>query len=410
MRFGVDTYREIADSLVRNRRRSILTGFGIFWGLFMLLGLIGGGKGVRQLLNSNFEGFASNSIVMISQKTTKPFNGMKEGRPWSLNLRDIKRLQVMVPELEVVTGSILAYAWTAVFNAHSSNVNIRGIGPEYSNVEAPQLKYGRYINNVDVLNCRKVCVIGKRIYNELFPEGGDPCGRTIRIGSIFFQIVGVDFSSGAINVGGEASSAASIPISVAQQLLGRGEAVDCICIVGKSGIKMKSLEPRIRMLLARQHNFDPADEPAVLLLNMEDIFNMMDTLFRGVNFLIWLVGLGTLLAGAIGVSNITMVTVKERTTEIGIRRAIGATPNDILSQIIMESIALTVIAGSAGIVFSVFLLDALEKLVQGAACFQINFGTAILALCLLAVLGIVAGMAPAYRAMKIKPVDAMRDE
>lgn len=410
MRIGIDTFREIADSLVRNRRRSFLTGFGIFWGLFMLLVLVGGGKGVDQLLSANFEGFASNSIIIVSQRTTKPYKGMKENRYWSLTRRDIDRLKACVPELETVTGTIFAYGWTAVHNAHSSTANVRGLDPQYVNVETPQLKYGRYINEVDVLNRRKVCVIGKRIYNELFPEGGDPCGSVIQIGPLFFQIVGVDFSSGAINVGGNASSAASIPISVAQQLLGRGETVDCVCIVGKSGVKMKSLEPRLRMLLGRQHNFDPADEPAALLLNMEQIFNMMDTLFRGVNFLIWLVGLGTLLAGAIGVSNIMMVTVKERTVEIGIRRAIGATPGDILSQIILESISLTLIAGSAGIVISVLILNVLDMIPQVEASFQIGFGTAMMALCLLALLGILAGLAPAYRAMKIKPVDAMRDE
>ena len=173
---------------------------------------------------------------------------------------------------------------------------------------------------------------------------------------------------------------------------------------------MTSLESRIREVMARQHLFDPNDEPALLLLNLEQIFTMVDTLFRGVNFLIWLVGLGTLLAGAIGVSNIMMVTVKERTIEIGIRRAIGATPRDILSQIIWESISLTVLAGAAGIVFSVLMLNMTELITQNQAAFQINFGTAILALSLLALLGILAGLAPAFRAMNIKPVDAMRDE
>ena len=410
MRIGPDTYREIADSLVRNKSRSLLTGFGIFWGLFMLLFLVGGGKGLKQMLSSNFEGFASNSIIMVSQNTSLPYKGLGEGRYWSLDNRDIERLKTMVPEIETVTGQIAGWGWNAVRGANSFSANLKGIRADYALIEAPQLKYGRYINDIDVLNMRKVCVIGKRVYQELFPEGGDPCGTFLQVGSVYFQIVGVDYSSGSININGSARRSVTIPISVAQQLMGRGDKVDIICIIGKSGVKMTGLEPRLREVMGRRHNFDPKDEPAMLLLNLEQIFTMVDSLFRGVSFLIWLVGLGTLLAGAIGVSNIMMVTVKERTTEIGIRRAIGATPRDILSQIIQESVALTVLAGSAGIVFSVLMLNLTEIMTQHQASFQISFGTAVLALALLGLLGMLAGLAPAYRAMRIKPVDAMRDE
>ena len=410
MRLDIDSFREIADSLVRNRSRSLLTGFGIFWGLFMLLFLIGGGKGLKEMLAENFEGFASNSVILVSQETSVPYKGLKEGRYWSLKTTDIDRLKLMIPELDVVTGQIAAWGWSAVREGNSFSANVKGVNADYAKIEAPQLKYGRYINEVDVLKNRKVCVIGKRVYQELFPEGGDPCGTFLQVGSVYFQIVGLDVSSGNININGNATSAVTIPITIAQQLLGRGDTVDIICATGKSGVKMTSLEPRIREVMARQHLFDPNDEPALLLLNLEQIFTMVDTLFRGVNFLIWLVGLGTLLAGAIGVSNIMMVTVKERTIEIGIRRAIGATPRDILSQIIWESISLTVLAGAAGIVFSVLMLNMTELITQNQAAFQINFGTAILALSLLALLGILAGLAPAFRAMNIKPVDAMRDE
>lgn len=410
MRLDIDSFREIADSLVRNKSRSLLTGFGIFWGLFMLLFLVGGGKGLKEMLAENFEGFASNSIIMVSQETSVPYKGLQEGRYWSLKTGDLDRLKLMIPELDVVTGQIAAWGWSAVREGNSFSANVKGVNADYAKIEAPQMKYGRYINEVDVLKNRKVCVIGKRVYQELFPEGGDPCGTFLQVGSVYFQIVGLDVSSGSININGNATSAVTIPISIAQQLLGRGDTVDIICATGKSGVKMTSLEARIREVMARQHLFDPKDEPALLLLNLEQIFTMVDTLFRGVNFLIWLVGLGTLLAGAIGVSNIMMVTVKERTIEIGIRRAIGATPKDILSQIIWESISLTVLAGAAGIVFSVLMLNMTEIITKHQAAFQINFGTAILALSLLALLGILAGLAPAFRAMNIKPVDAMRDE
>lgn len=410
MRFDIDTYKEIADSLLRNKSRSLLTGFGIFWGLFMLLFLIGGGNGVKNLLVKNFEGFASNAVIMVSQNTSLPYKGLPEGRYWSPKAVDIERLKNMVPELDIVTGQISAWGQTAINEGQSSNVTVKGVSADYVGIETPRLKYGRYINEVDVLQERKVCVIGKRVYQELFPEGGDPCGKFIQVGPVFFQVVGVDYSSGDISINGNATTSAIIPISLAQKLYYRGDNIDLVCCTAKPGIKVSDLSDRIQGIFARQHNFDPKDDQAMIQLNTQEIFTMMDSLFRGVSFLIWLVGLGTLLAGAIGVSNIMMVTVKERTTEIGIRRAIGATPKNILSQIISESISLTIMAGTAGIVFSVLLLRLLEMITKDQTSFQISFWTAIVAALLLTVMGAAAGLAPALRAMKIKPVDAMRDE
>ena len=410
MRFDIDTFREIGDSLMRNKRRSLLTGFGVFWGLFMLLFLIGGGNGLKQMLSANFEGFATNTVIIVSSNTSKPYKGLKEGRYWNLNNNDIERLRQMVPELDVIAPIISTWGSSVVYDANTSSCGIKGVNPDYGKIETVQLKYGRYINQVDVEQERKVCVIGKRIYNELFPDGGDPCGCYVQVGSIYMQVVGVDFNSGNLSINGQTSQTLVMPISVAAKLYHRGNQVDLICATGKDGIKMSSMETRLREVMARAHDFDPTDDQAMMILNTEQIFSIVDNLFRGLNFLIWLVGLGTLLAGAIGVSNIMMVTVKERTTEIGIRRAIGAMPGEVLSQILMESVALTLMAGCAGIVFSVFMLSGLEAITQHQAVFQINFGTAIAAALLLSVLGIVAGLAPALRAMHVKPVEAMRDE
>lgn len=409
-RLDIDTFREIGDSLFRNKRRTLLTGFGIFWGLFMLLFLVGGGNGLKQMLSMNFEGFATNTIVIVSSNTSKPWKGMKEGRYWQLDRKDVERLRTLVPELDVVAPQVSNWGQTATYKGNSSSVSIKGISGDYHKVEAPVLKYGRTISEADVEQERKVCVIGKRVYNDLFPEGDDPCGRYIQVGSVFLRIIGVDYSSGNISINGSASESVMMPFSVAAQLYKRGNTVDIICMTGRKGVKMSTLEGRIRSILSREHLFDPTDDQAVMVLNTEQIFSIVDNLFRGVNFLIWLVGIGTLLAGAVGVSNIMMVTVRERTVEIGIRRAIGAVPRDILSQIIWESVALTLAAGSTGIVFSVLILNVVEALTKHQAAFQISFWTAILAALLLSVLGVLAGLAPALRAMKIKPVDAMRDE
>ena len=414
MRFDLDSYREIADSLTRNRSRSLLTGFGVFWGIFMLLFLIGGGKGLKQLVTSNFEGFATNTTIMFSSNTTKPWQGYKQGRYWNLTFTDIERMKMMVPELETVTPVISSWGQTALNGTNSFNANVKGVFADYVKIEEPRIYYGRYINESDVAQERKVCVIGRRVYESLFPEGGDPCGSFIKVGPVYYQVVGVDYSSGNMSVNGSADQAVVIPLTVSQKLYHRGNNIDLLCVTGRSGVSMSSMEERMRQILARQHSFDPTDKQAVFMINTEQMFSLMDNLFTGLDFLIWLVGLGTILAGIIGVSNIMMVTVRERTTEIGIRRAIGATPRDILSQIIFESIALTLVAGSLGIVFSVQVLRLTQTIVNSmpnmSGEFQISFWTAIAAALLLTVLGVVAGLAPASRAMAIKPVDAMRDE
>ena len=415
MRVDVDSFREIADSLVRNKSRSLLTGFGVFWGIFMLLFLTGGGQGLKQMISSNFEGFATNTDILISSLTSMPWKGFKEGRYWQLTYTDVERLKRMMPELATVTPLISSGRQTAVYGTNNSSVNVKGVNADYVKIEEPRILYGRYLNETDIQQERKVCVIGKRVYNELFPDGGDPCGTFIKVGSVYYQIVGVDLNNGNISINGRASEAVSIPLPVAQKLLNRGQNVDIICTAAYSGIRMSDLEPRMRQIISQQHSFDPTDKQALVMVNTEQMFSLVDNLFTGLNFLIWLVGLGTILAGVIGVSNIMMVTVKERTTEIGIRRAIGATPRDILSQIILESISLTLVAGSFGIVFAVQLLRLLETIVKmnpdnPAASFQIGFWTAVVAALLLTALGVVAGLAPASRAMAIKPVDAMRDE
>lgn len=410
MRFDIDSYKEVFDTLTRNKSRSLLTGFGVFWGLFMLLFMLGGGQGVKAKLMSNFEGFATNSTFIFASETTKPYKGMQEGRTWNLTNKDIERLKIMVPELEVVTPTIAVWGGNAVNGELTASCSIKGVRTEYSRIEVPNLRYGRYINAVDEASARKVCVIGKKIYETLFPDGGDPCGTFIQVGSSYYQIVGVDTNSGNISINGSADETVSIPLTLAQQIYHRGDNVDLICMIGKDGVKMSSLEQRIRKIVAREHLFDETDKPAVYVLNAEEIFTLVDNIFRGVDMLIWLIGLGTLLAGAIGVSNIMMVTVKERTVEIGIRRAIGATPSDILGQIMTESVLLTMVSGLSSIVFTVGILAAVEAGVNDGTPFQISFGLAVGAALLLTVLGLAAGLAPAMRAMHIKPVDAMRDE
>ncbi|WP_308230307.1 ABC transporter permease [uncultured Prevotella sp.] len=409
-----DSFSEILNVLTRNKSRTFLTGFGVFWGVFMLVGLVGGGDGLKEILNNNLAGFATNSAVVWAQPTTKPYHGFRKGRQWTLNYDDIKRLRAHVPELDVITPTISRWGANATHDDRSASGIIKGVLPEMQKVSEPKMMYGRYINQMDISQGRKVCVIGKQVYKSLFPKGGDPCGDVIRIDSVYFSVVGVNYSDGNMNVNGNDQQAVFLPLSLVQQIYNRGHSVDIICVTGKPGVVMSDITDKIRHVIAKAHDVAPDDEKGVMVFNTEMMFSMVDNMFRGINMLIWLVGIGTLLAGAIGVSNIMMVTVRERTVEIGIRRAIGATPLNILSQIIQESILLTSIAGMSGILFVVLVLQGLEmaNTTDGvaAAHFQISFWTAIGAVVLLSVLGVLAGLAPALRAMSIKPVDAMRDE
>ncbi len=417
MRIDIDSYREVLDTLTRNKSRSFLTGFGVFWGVFMLVALMGGGQGLKEMLEKNFDGFAQNTVIVWGQQTSKAYKGFRKGRWWSMDYKDIDRLKQRVPELDVVAPVLFA-PWgksnTAYYKDQKTTPRIQGTTPEYARAIAPKLYYGRYINEMDIAEHRKVCVIGKKIYKELFKEGGDPCGKSIRIDSTYYEVIGVDYAAASMNINGRAEEKVTLPLTLMQQTYNRGNQVDMIVATGHRGVVMSRLTDRIRASVTMAHFVDPTDEQGAMVFNTEVLFQMLDNLFKGVNFLIWLVGLGTLLAGAIGVSNIMMVTVRERTTEIGIRRAIGATPKMILSQIISESIVLTLVAGMSGILFGVLILHMLEMgntedgIIQ--THFQIGFWTAIFAAVMVSAMGVLAGLAPAARAMSIKPVDAMRDE
>ncbi len=418
MRIDIDSYREVLDTLTRNKSRSFLTGFGVFWGVFMLVALMGGGQGLKEMLNKNFEGFAQNTTFIWAQQTSKPYKGFRKGRWWAMDYKDIERLRQRVPELDAV-APVLYGTWgmsnTAYYGEQKTQPRIQGVTPDFADIVAPRMYYGRYINEMDLRQHRKVCVLGKKIYKDLFKEGGDPCGKSIRIDSTYYQVIGVDYNaSGSMNFNGRAEEKITLPLTLVQQTYNRGNEVDMIAVTGRKGVVMSRLASRIRETVARAHYIAPQDEQGVMVFNTEVLFQLLDSLFRGVNFLIWLVGLGTLLAGAIGVSNIMMVTVRERTTEIGIRRAIGATPRMVLSQIISESIVLTQVAGMSGILLGVLILQMLElgNTEDGivTAHFQVGFWTAISAALAVSLMGVLAGLAPAARAMSIKPVDAMRDE
>ena len=408
MRIDIDTCEEILITITRNKTRSLLTAFGVFWGIFMLVALIGGGQGMQEELKSQFEGFATNSGFIAAQKTSEAYKGFRKGRWWDLEMEDVDRVR-NVDGVALATPSIALWGQVAVYGDNKYDCSVKGLYPEYEQIEHQEMTYGRFINDVDIKESRKVCVIGKRVYESLFKPGEDPCGKYVRVNGIYYRVIGMCSSEGNVNIQGQASEAITLPFSTMQQTYNLGKKLHVVCFIMKPGVKVKDVQPEVERLVKAAHYIAPDDKQAVMLLNAEAMFSMI-----GVRFLIWMVGLGTLFAGAIGVSNIMMVTVKERTTEIGIRRAIGARPKDILQQILSESMVLTTIAGMAGISFAVFVLQILEKAANDPGVikthYQVSFGLAIGTCILLIALGVLAGLAPAYRAMAIKPIEAIRDE
>ncbi|MBQ6965370.1 MAG: ABC transporter permease [Bacteroidaceae bacterium] len=414
LRIDRDQWEEIFDSLSRNKTRTFLTAFGIFWGVFMLVLLMGGGQGLQSMLATNFAGFANNSGFMMANVTSEAYKGFQKGRYWNIETTDLPLIRSCVPELDIISPSLSNWGSTATFEDKKSSVSVKGEYPNASLIEDPKIRAGRGLNDVDVQQGRKVCVIGKRIVEELFKSDEKALGNKIAIDGIYYQVVGISGKSeGGISIGGNATTTVHIPYTTMQSAYNRGNRVDILCLTAREGYKMSDLQQKVEAVLKRKHLIHPDDTQAVVKVNAEAIFSMIDNLFKGVSILVWMIGLGTLFAGAIGVSNIMVVTVKERTTEIGIRRAIGATPTDILSMIMSESIVLTLIAGMSGIVFAVLILQVVENSVQAetpGAVFQITFAIAIGAALMLATLGVLAGLAPTLRAMQIKPVDAMREE
>ena len=412
--FDRDQWEEIFDSLSRNKTRTFLTAFGIFWGVFMLVLLMGGGQGLQSMLATNFAGFANNSGFIMANSTSEAYKGFKKGRKWQIETADLPLIRSSVPEIDILSPMLGSWGNTATYSNNKSNVSVQGKYPDADLIDDPKIKQGRGLNDVDVQQQRKVCVVGTRIVEELFTKGEDPLGKFIAVNGIYYQIVGVSNESGnGISIGGNATTTVHIPYTTMQNAYNRGNDIDILCLTAREGYKMSDIQKKVERVLKRKHLIHPDDTQAVVKVNAEAIFSMVDNLFAGVSILVWMIGLGTLFAGAIGVSNIMVVTVKERTTEIGIRRAIGATPNDILAMIMSESIVLTLIAGMSGIVFAVLILQVVEQSVQAdtpGAVFQITFAIAVGAALMLTTLGVLAGLAPTLRAMQIKPVDAMRED
>ena len=419
MIFDRDRWIEIWVTITRNKTRSLLTCFGVFWGILMLVILLGAGAGLKNAVLGETEGVATNSVFFFSDRTSIPYKGFNKGRSWNIRNRDIEAIRRDVEGVDQVAPMIFGASGdkNVVFGVNSGTYQVKGVTPAYFQIEVQNLLYGRLLNEIDERERRKVCTIGESVNDALF-HGNDPCGKYIRVNGLYYQVVGVTKSrSQAVNIGGRSDESVCIPFNTLQQSMHLGDIVYFFGVSIFPTEDIGAIITHIKQILFAQNEIAPDDPQAVAVINIAEMFQTFNLLFTGIDVLIWIVGMGTLLAGIIGVSNIMMVTVKERTKEIGVRRALGAKPFDIISQVMSESLLLTAMAGLLGLSAGVFLLDFINRLLLAMPSDEIiikdpsvNIQTAVIATVILLVCGLLAGLIPAWRAMQIKAIDALRDE
>ncbi len=421
--FDLDRWQEIWETITKNRMRSFLTAFGVFWGIFMLVVMSGSGNGLQNGISNGIKSVATNSVFYWTNNTTEPYKGFRKGRAWSMRSKDIEIIKSKVPEVEVVSPMLFGGSRSpknTIRGEKSGSYNVKGLNPDYTKIDKPDIVYGRYINAIDIEQKRKAVVIGYKVYEDLYKIGENPIATTIKVNGIYYTVIGVVKGNSHMNINGPVNQSIMLPYTTMQLAYNMGDQVHVLAITSKKSVSVSSLEDRIKNIIKKEHDISPTDPDAVSGFNLERQFNMFANLFLGIKVLIMIVGFGTLFAGVVGVSNIMMVTVRERTQEIGIRRALGATPMNILSQIMMESLVLTLIAGIAGLSFGVFILNIVDTILSSQtadpnnpAFFinpQVSFDLAITALIVLIIAGLFAGMIPARKALRIKAIDALRDE
>lgn len=416
--FDIDKWQEIWHTVAANKMRSIMTGFGVFWGIFILVILIGMGNSLEGGILKNVEGFAPNSCFFFTNQTSEPYKGFRKGRNWNMNNKDIEIIKQRSKLLQHLSPMLFggSSAKNVVIGRKSTSAQVVGVYPSHFQIQTQTVLAGRLFNDLDTKDDRKVALIGKKVCEELFGNVNDAVGQYIRVNGIYFQVIGVIRPKSRAQIGSDAESSVYIPFTTMQKAFNQGDIIHFMGATVKPGYPASALEDEIKTILKSNHDIAPNDEKAIRSFNIEKEFEMFNILFMGIGALMWVVGLGSLFSGIVGVSNIMLVTVRERTREIGVRRALGAKPITILIQIMSESFILTFIAGFAGLVLGLSILELISAGIRSATeevLFIppfISFWTALASMIILVCSGLFAGFIPALRALKIKAIDAIRDE
>jgi len=410
--FDTDTWQEIYSSIRKNKTRTAITIIGVMWGIFLLVVLLGAAKGVENNFNRLFGDFATNSVFVWAQQTSKPFKGFQEGKSLTLKMSDLESIKKEIPGLEFVVPRLQDQA-LAVNDFKSGRFGVFGDYPELDEVQKMDMVYGRFINHNDIIEKKKVCVIEEEIYKQLFDKDVQPIGTYIKINNINYKVIGM-YKKGQIGSGGPQGNI-HIPFTTFQQVYNRGEDVGWMMITGKPGFDITQIEADVKLLLKNLHKVHPEDDRAFGSFNLGKEIAKVTGFLTGMQFLTWFVGIATLIAGVFAIGNILLITVKERTKEIGIRRALGAKPWEIKRQIILESVFLTSIAGSLGIISGGIVLMIIDVTLgkgdePALTNPTVDIPVILIAAATLIILGTLIGLIPAHTAVSIRPIEALREE
>ncbi|MDH3650705.1 MAG: ABC transporter permease [Saprospiraceae bacterium] len=412
--FDYDKWQEIFGSIRKHKQRTFLTGLGVFWGIFMLVILMGSGKGLENGVMTQIGDRATNSLYVWTSNTSIPYAGLQAGRRIRLQDSDVAAIQrqfgdqieYLAPRIFVPTGEISRMG-------RSSSFDVSGEAPEYLHIQPIKVREGRFINPLDMNERRKVIVIGEYVEELLF-EDEVAIGQYLNVQGVEYLIIGVFYSTEGGEDGAEQEKSIIMPFSTAQQVTNNMGRVGWFICTASPGVKVSTLEDQVKTMLRTRLKVHPDDDQGIRSFNMEEQFAQVSGLFIGIRILVWIVGIGSLLAGIIGVGNIMIIIVKDRTREIGVRKALGATPWSIISMVLMESIFITTIAGYIGLLVSTGIIWILGTLVgSGGEYFanpEVDFSVGIGALLILIFAGALTGLLPALQAANVNPVEALKDE
>lgn len=405
----VEIWQEISSTISKNKLRTILTGFSVAWGIFILMILLGTGKGLENGVNKQFGKDAVNSLWFNGGKTANAYQGIQPGKDIKFTNEDFNFLKQKLINYESISSRLNLWGISQInYKKNYGSFSIRGCNPGMLMSEKVNIIKGRFVNEIDVKESRKVACVGHMLVKELF-KTEDPMGKEIKINDISFKIIGVYNDNG----GERDNRRAYIPVTTAQKAFTGENKIDQIVLTlpQEEMNKSEQIAQSITMLLSQRHHFDPEDKKAVFVWNNFKEYQKVIGVIIGIRIFVWIIGIGTLIAGIVGVSNIMIIAVKERTKEIGIRKAIGATPVSIISLVLLESVIITSFAGYIGMTLGIAILEIAKKLIPDADYFSnpdVDIKTALYATLLLVMAGLIAGFFPARKAAKVEPIEALR--
>ncbi len=420
--FSKDTWSEILEALTANWFRTLLTSFGVLWGIFILVILLAAGKGLENGVKQGFGGMATNSMFMWAQTPSKPYKGLPKGRRYNFKTGDVEAINQNVPNLRFVSPRNqlggFGGANNVVRGLKTGAFNVYGDYPEVIKQEPMDITSGRFINYSDIDENRKIAIIGEGVQKDMYDPGEDVIGSYIKISDVNFMVIGTYKKKGNNNRNPEeAQKQIYVPFTAFSQAFNMGDTVGWMAITANDETSITELKSHVFDVIKSRHSIHPEDDRAIGSFDLYEEFSKVNGLFVALKAVAYFVGILVLLSGIIGISNIMLIVVKERTNEIGIRRALGATPWSIRGQILMESIFLTIISGMAGIALATGVIALVNNQLNGMDTTEMMFANpsvdlrvVFTALSILIISGLLAGLIPAQNAIKVKPVDALRTE